>query len=201
MKKIALFFLFCLIGSPSLAQVTCSIPYTFVPNTPISSSQMNANFLNFATCFVQAFPLQGTQTNDNAAAGNVGEFVSISPTLPVTLATANVAYNVTSVSLSPGDWQCWGDLNIFRNGTTNFYAGWISTTSASLPSTSDIQNHGTNAPISPNSTFPVANNAWAPIGMVRESLAITTTVYLEASASGSSGSQTAQGFLGCRRMR
>jgi len=201
MKKIAAFLIFWLFGGPAFAQVTCSIPFTFVPNTTISSYQVNSNFTGLSNCFSDSFALQGTVTNDNAAAGNVGEYVYTSTISQSNIGTGNQAYNIVTLNLTPGDWQCWGNLWIFRSSSTNSYVGWISTASATFPATQDVHNHGTNGPIVPQSSFPVANDAWAPIGMVRESLAVTTPVYLEAMASGTNATQSAGGFLGCRRMR
>src|SRR5215469_14973398 len=76
--------------------------------------------------------LPGTATNDNAAAGNVGEFVisTVARGSAVPLSTGTAA-NMTSVSLTAGDWDCTA-LMLFANTAatlTNLQAG-INTTSA-----------------------------------------------------------------------
>lgn len=53
----------------------------------------------------------GTNTNDNAAAGFVGQSVK-SVVSAVTLAATTVYGNITSISLTAGDWLVWGQLNI-----------------------------------------------------------------------------------------
>ena len=62
----------------------------------------------------------GTTTNNNAAAGSVGEFVSsiVLGAAAVSL-TTNVSANITSlVSLSAGDWDIWGSGWLTVGATT-----------------------------------------------------------------------------------
>ena len=81
--------------------------------------------------------VQGTSagTPANASAGYVGEFVSsvIAQGSAVTQ-TANAAVNVTSISLTAGDWDVWGNATLVTQGTTTtgFFV-WISSTTAALP--------------------------------------------------------------------
>jgi len=77
----------------------------------------------------------GTITNDLAAAGNVGEVVSSFVVIgsPVSL-TTNVAANITSISLTAGDWDVQGNVNFAgTSATITALTGGISVTSATLP--------------------------------------------------------------------
>ncbi len=142
----------------------------------------------------------GTNTNDNAAAGEIGEFVSsnVASGSAVSLTTATAA-NVTSVSLTAGDWDCFGNVGFAPNASTSTtaYAGWISTTSATLPT---VPNSGAEASYSlpwSSTTF----NALFPVGVIRLSLSGTTTVFLSAYAAFTVSTNGAYGFIGCRRVR
>lgn len=140
----------------------------------------------------------GTTTNDNAAAGSVGEFVS-SEVAGVSINT-NTVTNVTSISLTAGDWDVWANLSTEpAAGTlcTGFY-GWISTSSATFPANNTnggayVQNPG----ISP----PAANPWGVFIGQRRLSLSGTTTVYLTGYLNFSVSTMGIAGFIGARRVR
>jgi len=83
----------------------------------------------------------GTTTNNNAAAGSVGEFISsvILVGSAVSLTTSTQA-NITSISLTAGDWDVWGTLwTAPAAGTlTTTIAVGVSQTSATLPTTPAI---------------------------------------------------------------
>jgi hypothetical protein len=82
--------------------------------------------------------LVGTATNDAATAGNVGEYVtsSVSAGSAVTVGP-NVIVNVTSLSLTAGDWDVWGTVMFVANATPSAPITTtmsISTTSATIVS-------------------------------------------------------------------
>jgi len=67
--------------------------------------------------------IAGTTTNDSAAAGEVGEYVNstITSGAPVSF-TSNQTKNLTSISLTAGDWDVWGIVTVLMtNPTTNSY--------------------------------------------------------------------------------
>jgi hypothetical protein len=136
----------------------------------------------------------GTTTNDSAAAGSVGEFVSsvIASGGAVSL-TNGIVKNVTSISLSAGDWDIWGNVTFAFSVGAGFAIGWTSTTSATLPDSSLYAIEETNT------------GSFSAAGMntpgFRVSLAVLTTVYLSAKASFSSGTGTACGGIYARRRR
>jgi hypothetical protein len=143
--------------------------------------------------------IPGTATNDNAAAGDIGEFISSTVLVgsAVSLTTATTA-NVTSVSLTPGDWDCRGDIAFAAGASTvqTALAGWISSTSQSLPT---IPNGGAYTFIATN--FLGGNVNAIPVSTARFSVNATTTVFLEAYSVFTTSTQSAFGFIGCRRVR
>lgn len=141
----------------------------------------------------------GTTTNDSAAAGFVGEYISSSISSGSSVALTNaIVSNVTSISLSAGDWDVHANVAYFIAATTVNSARYasISTTSATLTAIPNggayLQNQGS-----------VTGSAvWtAPVGMTRMSLAATTTVYLVARADFTTSTCSAYGFIGARRVR
>lgn len=145
----------------------------------------------------------GTQTNDNATTGYVGEIltsqilsasaVSLSATSAVTDASAS-AVNVTSVTLTPGDWDVTGVVDIATSGTTatDVYAG-TSATSGVLAADSTFA--------LPVTYTTVTNTASLPTPVVRYSVAAATPVYLTSRALYSAGTTTAYGTIRARRVR
>lgn len=114
----------------------------------------------------------GTTTNDSAAAGSVGEYISSNvPLSPGTNIASNTATNLTSISLTAGDWDVSG--NITYNGSSAIsviaWANIINTASATLPS--DGSNYVLNTGVS--TTY-----AGGTCITTRVSVASTTTVYL-----------------------
>jgi hypothetical protein len=141
----------------------------------------------------------GTPTNDNAAAGAVGEYISstIATGSSITL-TTNVAANVTSVSLTAGDWDCSGATDFTFGATTSYtnLIGSISTTSATLGAQDSKFDYETAANVPTAS----ADATWA-LPNVRVLIASTTTVYLVAQGTFTVSSLKAYGTLRCRRVR
>jgi hypothetical protein len=76
----------------------------------------------------------GVTNGSFAAIGSVGELIFSVISTSVSI-TTGVVSNLTSISLRPGDWDIWGNINYPANGTTNLgnTAAWISTTSATPP--------------------------------------------------------------------
>ncbi len=141
----------------------------------------------------------GTTTDDDAAAGQIGEYISstVLSDLAVPL-TNNIPVNVTSIELTAGDWEVTATLADNPAGATSpqNLIGAISITSGSL---------GTSPASGGYASFPVVRSNGVgmtmPLGVVRLSLAATTTVYLVAQAAFTISTNTAYGFIGARRVR
>ena len=152
-----------------------------------------------ATTAVNSSAILGTTTNDNAAAGRIGEYIEseVLAGAAVSVSTAT-ATNVTSISLTAGDWNVWGNIGTTAAGgaiLTN-WGGWISATSATLPT---APNKG--AEIFTPLTYTVDTAAVYPVGMRRISIASTTTIYLSVYLVFAAGTATAYGYIGARRAR
>jgi hypothetical protein len=110
--------------------------------------------------------------------------------------SSNAATNVTSISLTAGDWNVWGNISFVTLGTTpTGINGWVSSTSAAIPDQS-LRN-GLNF----SAAAGLTNGSGITVPMQRFSLASTTTIYLSGFLSNTSGTGTACGGIYARRMR
>jgi hypothetical protein len=141
----------------------------------------------------------GTATNDNAASGFVGEFISSSIVSgsAVTLTTATPA-NITSVSLTAGDWECSAGATRTFGATTSvtILKTSLSTTTAADGSLAT----GTMVQRSTPAQVPVTDYTHV-IGPVRVSLNATTSMFLVADDTFTVSTDKGYGFLRCRRAR
>jgi hypothetical protein len=142
---------------------------------------------------------RGTTTNDNAAAGDVGEYVTATLTSgsAITL-TNNVVANVTSISLTAGDWDVRGVVDFLPALTTNvtaFVAG-VSIVSAALTAPDGVIEM-----IYPGTVFNNASATILPVPTLRFSLASTTTAFLVVAAAFTVAGCSAYGTISARRIR
>ena len=79
--------------------------------------------------------IQGVASNANASAGNVGEYITSNiPNGSAVSLTNGTAQNITSISVTAGDWDIFGNVTGFIAGVTNpDFIAWTSLTSATLP--------------------------------------------------------------------
>lgn len=146
--------------------------------------------------FSQTGGIIGTTTNNNANAGSVGEYVEslIASGSAVSLTTATAA-NVTSISLTAGDWDVHGLVNYNAStATVTGASAGISTTSATLPTDGSQAYSGVQL---------TALSTSDSITLTRKRILIsgTTTVYLVASSTFSAGTVGAFGTINARRVR
>ena len=140
-------------------------------------------------------PVKGVVDGSNAAAGNVGEYLSASIATAVNL-TSGVAANIGSLTISPGDWAVAGQVNFVAPGTAaTRMAAAISNTSATLPTQAQIAaGPGSMADVS--ATFGKAAITMQT-GPCRFNVTVNTTIYLVALGP----TTTATGFISARRAR
>jgi|SRR6267154_54242 len=145
----------------------------------------------------------GTTTNNNADAGKVGEFVSSVILVGSAVAlTTNTTANITSVSLTAGDWDIYGEL--WTGGTATAViqkiSAGITATSATMPTTPSTS---TSNILSGTLSLTVGTD-FIPIFDVspcRISLSGTTTIYLVANNSFTTEAVNGYGKLCARRVR
>jgi len=143
--------------------------------------------------------IPGTTTNDSASSGNVGEYVSSSiPIGSAVSVTNNVAANVTSISLTAGDWDVWGQVNsnITASAQITLTESYVTTTSATRATP---PNGG--AYVFDQQAKTASTNVSYPVGMTRLSLSGTTTVYLGVFSLFNTSTNAYYGFIGARRVR
>lgn len=141
----------------------------------------------------------GTTTNDNAGAGIVGEYqtTAVATGSSQSLTSPN-ALNVTSVSLTAGDWDVWGVVDYTAGGGTTFTVmkQGISTTSATIGG----QDTFTNLALA--GTLAAASDLCQATPVVRLSLsAASTTVFLVAQVTFAVSTLKAYGSIFARRVR
>lgn len=188
-----------------------TVPFTFSPGTTILSAQVNSDFSAITTAAAAGganaditslagtgagVSVAGTNTNNNAAAGIVGEYISSDIVSPGTSVTSTITKNITSVSLTAGDWDVEGVVvSVPATGTTtSAFQAWTSVTSAdSSPDETDgLLSLGT-------AGATIASGG--PTGAVRYSFSTTTSVFLSVNVTFAVSTMTVFGFLRARRVR
>lgn len=140
----------------------------------------------------QTAGIVGTNTNNNANAGSVGEYAEA--TAGSTAITSATATNVTSISLTAGDWDVTGVLHVTAGtgDTITAVIGGVNTTSATLNTPRVTQIFG---------SVTAGNSVAASPMVTRVSIASTTTVYLVGYVVHSGGTANTQGVIRARRVR
>lgn len=168
---------------------------TIIPELNAFIADLNAAGIPVGGFAPGQFP--GTTTNDNAAAGNIGEYATNAASA-VSLPTATDT-NIASLTLGPGDWEVWAGFSYAPSGVSSvsLMAAAISTTSASragAPADGTMLAEG-----ALGTTFGCA----AFVGKIRITVAAasTQTVYLVGRVDHSGGTVTGAGRISARRAR
>jgi len=137
--------------------------------------------------------LVGVTDGSNAAAGQVGEYLSNLNTTNIANAGATwLGTAAGSITLTPGDWDVWGAV-FFSGGTMTACIVGIATGTVgdpgSTPQSGKIQVSGSGL-----------GNAYVATALTRWNVTQNTTVYV-ASWCSYSGSQNLQGWIAARRVR
>lgn len=166
------------------------------------TDETGSGALVFATSPTITTPgIVGVTNASNATAGNVGEVIQSNVVVGSAVSlTNNTTANVTSISLTAGDWDVTGMVAFNPAGTTTVTAiqAGINSASATLPS----------APSAGG--FPYSNIAATlttgaaqrlPISKVRVNISATTTIYLVAQSTFATSTMGAYGSILARRVR
>lgn len=176
------------LGTPSSANLAAAL------TDEVSAAGVSAKAL-----FGTAGNLPATATNDNAAAGNVGEYIEgILTSGSATALTTTVDKTVISISLTAGDWDVDAIANFVPAATTNItqLMGSISLVNNTLDVTA-----GRVAAFFFPGFVPGGSFQSTPIPNYRLSLNATTTVYLAVRAAFTVSTMTAYGIIRARRVR
>jgi len=129
--------------------------------------------------FTSTAGIIGTTTNDSADAGSVGEIISsYIPLASAVSLTTNTDQDITSISLTAGDWDVWGNAGVTGDSSTDLDRAtyWVSATSATIPDASLYVRRYYGQLIS------LITGDVRTIPALRFSLSGTTTIYLSANA-------------------
>jgi hypothetical protein len=141
----------------------------------------------------------GTTTNNNACAGCIGEFVQSTVVFGSAINLANnTATDVTTILLTPGDWDVWGTLGWGGGGTTT-----VSYVQGSINTTTAIGNITQSLLVVPfnNATIFVAAQVAFPLSPLRVSINATTTYHLVTLCNFAVSTCTGFGTILARRAR
>lgn len=175
----------------------------FIPEAPSSldwALPMAGGFLALASNDageIATSALLCSSTDDDAPAGKLGEYMAAErlPGAAIPLTTATGA-NVTSLELTPGDWDVEGHINVIESAATVVARAYaLSTVSGDFDATENLVNSY------PTTT---ANNGFSLV-MPRRRISVmeatTTTVYAVVEVFFSAGTVTAHGAITARRVR
>jgi hypothetical protein len=165
------------------------------------NSTGTGNVMQVSGVTVSSGQYPGEPTTGNATAGNVGEYISSAITVgsPVALTTATVA-NMTSISLTAGDWDVTFTPSYIGGATTTvaFFENSISTTTATQDRT---DNRVGSIFYNSLAIFGTLIEAPVPVGPARFSLSSTTTVFGVVRANFATSTCSVYGTLRARRVR
>lgn len=146
--------------------------------------------------FTSTSGIIGTTTNNNAAAGSVGEYIEqVILYASAAAITRNTVTNCFSISLTAGDWDVFGNLLFATVGTTaNSLTASISTVSANVDDNAYINQINLltgDFNINTGLTFPTR----------RISLSGSATIYGIGIVTNVAGNGTYCGYIAARRVR
>lgn len=143
----------------------------------------------------------GTTAADNASAGSLGEYnASIIASGSAVSLVNNTGKNLTSASLTAGDWDVWAIFNFIPGASTNITQligsiSLVSDTSSLLGDRCGFTTYGSGGVV------PGAVNCGAPMVQTRINLSSTTTVYAVAQCAFTVSTLGVWGSLQYRRVR
>ncbi len=162
-------------------------------NVGLSGATGTGNFVGSTSPSITTANLIGTTTNNNAAAGSVGEVLTANNDgAPVTLTNAT-ATNIVTLSLTAGDWDVFGNCTFLQGTALTLGQCVVTLSSAAFPNVafrSILQ-------LTSGTAMAIA----LPAPLLRVSIASTTTVYLVGMAIDTVSGATGQGQITARRIR
>ena len=167
-------------------------------NTSLSGQSGEGEFVGTDSPTIDAPYITGWDDGSSAVAGDVGEIISSIYSGSGITITSPVPTNITSIDLTPGDWDVWGNVYLAVPATTlDFCNVGVGPTSATLPSEPNLYESLTTlgTPIVGVAYFSI------PIPACCVTINSTTTYYLIAQGIYSSGTLTGTGRIIARRRR
>ena len=142
----------------------------------------------------------GTNTNDSAAAGYVGEYVSSYVSTYTNFPANGVFGDATSISLTAGDWDIsYTLLAVRETATWSYVASFIGTASGNNTAGIEGGSNGNDFAFASTTTAILSFNQ--TIASWRTSLSGTTTYYMKVYAAYSAGQPQYKCRISARRVR
>lgn len=160
-------------------------------NPTIGTSAGNVGFSS-AIAPSTTLGIVGTTLGDNASAGSIGEYVLTTGASGIALTNGTYS-NLTSVTLTPGDWDLEGVCSLTASSATTAMICGLNTVSNTNPG--GVQQTG----VTYGSAVLGSSTIVTPI--VRFNVSTPTTVYVGGQSNFSSGTVTGQGWIRQRRVR
>jgi len=178
-----------------------STPWTNVSAstiTTLNTNKITSGGANAITLGSGGVGILGTNTNDNASAGNYGFYATSFSASPGFTCSNNAFIDIATVTLSAGDYDITGIVDFSGSGITGTeYVGGIGTTGGNSSAGMSFGDTMVETPTSPTS----AATSDVVIPGVRKSFGTSTTVYLKAYALFSAGTLKAFGRISYREAR
>lgn len=189
------------LGTPTSGTLTnCTLPASGLTGTTLAASVVSSSLTSLGTSPTITTPnITGTVAGGNATTGSVGEYMTSSIVQGSAVAlTNNTAANMTSLSLTAGDWDVWCSFFYLPAATTNItqLAGSISTTTAVM----NNQAQGITAYAS-TGIVPGVLNCGSPLAQTRINVSTTTPVFAVAQCGFTVSTLGVWGTLSARRVR
>lgn len=195
-----------LISSTSLAASTTKVFGEYRQELRIKISGLTGTTTYTESASISTVVGRATQTNDSAAAGEIGELITATVAVgsPVSETTATPV-NVTSIVLTAGDWDVSAVVDRVLGGTTaTVYGAGLGVATNTILGQAGGSGVGTDSYVTQSATFgtTVTGTFCTSIPPVRVSLsALATTIYLVAADTFSAGTVGLYGTLRARRIR
>lgn len=182
------------IKNPTIANAAISSETVTISTiTNLSVTKINGS----SYTAIVAGQLPATATNDNASAGNLGEAVRSAQPTPSNTGATGVYADLTSITLTAGDWDISGQLFYHLNGATMTACLIFIGTTAGNSNAGQIGGDNRLDCLPPTSA---SDNSCVLAGY-RASIATSTTFYLKALAVFSAGTPQVSGRISARRAR
>ncbi len=170
---------------------------TFTGAVTFSAAVTFSSTAAFTGAITATGGIVGTTAGGNATAGNVGEVISGTAAIDsIGSWGTNTAKNVTSIALTAGDWDIWGQISWAGATTGTYLITCISTTTGTL------QGDETTPGYTAQPFLSQANSRFAQkAGPYRASLAAPAIIYLVGQVGFTVGTPAVGGTSRARRVR
>jgi hypothetical protein len=171
----------------------------FYSNAVLNASISNLGVWSFVNAINPIQGITGVTTNSNAASGIIGEYISNSVYTPTSFPASGTYGDITSITLTAGDWDLTGFVFVGYNGTTFTGVSQMGISTSSGTGSADLVNGKNVYNFTEASAIGGVENGSVP--GYRVSIASTTTYYLKIYGTYTGNSPQYQGRLSARRVR